>query len=123
MIRRPPRSTRTDTLFPYTTLFRSAGIALQRQHHAAEQRRERHDRQRVIADVDQLAQDQPWVPGWPEDVRPRVEREEREAAGRLQENQEDAADSGDHGHAGGTPPVPGPPETRPSAAPGPGGNS
>src|SRR3546814_15477745 len=28
MIRRPPRSTRTDTLFPYTTLFRSAHIAL-----------------------------------------------------------------------------------------------
>src|SRR3546814_13779651 len=36
MIRRPPRSTRTDTLFPYTTLFRSslerkakeAGVAL-----------------------------------------------------------------------------------------------
>src|SRR3546814_1763141 len=27
MIRRPPRSTRTDTLFPYTTLFRSAGHA------------------------------------------------------------------------------------------------
>src|SRR3546814_16468700 len=27
MIRRPPRSTRTDTLFPYTTLFRSLGIA------------------------------------------------------------------------------------------------
>src|SRR3546814_6385407 len=25
MIRLPPRSTRTDTLFPYTTLFRSAG--------------------------------------------------------------------------------------------------
>src|SRR3546814_2134777 len=25
MVRRPPRSTRTDTLFPYTTLFRSAG--------------------------------------------------------------------------------------------------
>src|SRR3546814_19459095 len=41
MIRRPPRSTRTDTLFPYTTLFRShyrrlarrgaVGIALRRQ--------------------------------------------------------------------------------------------
>src|SRR3546814_9771266 len=32
MIRRPPRSTRTDTLFPYTTLFRSAaegGLLLQ----------------------------------------------------------------------------------------------
>src|SRR3546814_9165999 len=28
MIRRPPRSTRTDTLFPYTTLFRSLGEAL-----------------------------------------------------------------------------------------------
>src|SRR3546814_20359654 len=27
MIRRPPRSTRTDTLFPYTTLFRSDGAA------------------------------------------------------------------------------------------------
>src|SRR3546814_5029115 len=26
MIRRPPRSTRTDTLFPYTTLFRSAAF-------------------------------------------------------------------------------------------------
>src|SRR3546814_3081566 len=26
MIRRPPRSTRTDTLFPYTTLFRSDGL-------------------------------------------------------------------------------------------------
>src|SRR3546814_6213944 len=30
MIRRPPRSTRTDTLFPYTTLFRSTGRLLQR---------------------------------------------------------------------------------------------
>src|SRR3546814_8253142 len=27
MIRRPPRSTRTDTLFPYTTLFRSCDLA------------------------------------------------------------------------------------------------
>src|SRR3546814_17426404 len=42
MIRRPPRSTRTDTLFPYTTLFRSlqvqldaALIAVQRQEAAA----------------------------------------------------------------------------------------
>src|SRR3546814_2997716 len=30
MIRRPPRSTRTDTLFPYTTLFRSDGERLWR---------------------------------------------------------------------------------------------
>src|SRR3546814_7340848 len=28
MIRRPPRSTRTDTLFPYTTLFRSEDVLL-----------------------------------------------------------------------------------------------
>src|SRR3546814_4395583 len=28
MIRRPPRSTRTDTLFPYSTLFRSAIVIL-----------------------------------------------------------------------------------------------
>src|SRR3546814_14704608 len=28
MIRRPPRSTRTDTLFPYTTLFRSERVLL-----------------------------------------------------------------------------------------------
>src|SRR3546814_7604386 len=30
MIRRPPRSTRTDTLFPYTTLFRSDRIRIQK---------------------------------------------------------------------------------------------
>src|SRR3546814_12096863 len=37
MIRRPPRSTRTDTLFPYTTLFRSHQVArdLQALLHAA----------------------------------------------------------------------------------------
>src|SRR3546814_14328614 len=29
MIRRPPRSTRTDTLFPYTTLFRSCLLRLE----------------------------------------------------------------------------------------------
>src|SRR3546814_127110 len=37
MIRRPPRSTRTDTLFPYTTLFRSPLPALDAAllHHAS----------------------------------------------------------------------------------------
>src|SRR3546814_3382350 len=43
MIRRPPRSTRTDTLFPYTTLFRSdvplgAGVAEARWRHAGQDR-------------------------------------------------------------------------------------
>src|SRR3546814_2322239 len=32
MIRRPPRSTRTDTLFPYTTLFRSSMAANRYRH-------------------------------------------------------------------------------------------
>src|SRR3546814_3430428 len=32
MIRRPPRSTRTDTLFPYTTLFRSVVVANGQRH-------------------------------------------------------------------------------------------
>src|SRR3546814_6580177 len=35
MILRPPRSTRTDTLFPYTTLFRSAGGNSRGPHGAA----------------------------------------------------------------------------------------
>src|SRR3546814_1072915 len=48
MIRRPPRSTRTDTLFPYTTLFRSGdfdavertgpGDLLARAHHVGDRR-------------------------------------------------------------------------------------
>src|SRR3546814_16246285 len=37
MIRRPPRSTRTDTLFPYTTLFRSAVIAVESVFEAGQQ--------------------------------------------------------------------------------------
>src|SRR3546814_5305641 len=46
MIRRPPRSTRTDTLFPYTTLFRSvAGLrrvgAAHQQHFGPAARRAR----------------------------------------------------------------------------------
>src|SRR3546814_10835279 len=37
MIRRPPRSTRTDTLFPYTTLFRSEVVVGQRQQLLADE--------------------------------------------------------------------------------------
>src|SRR3546814_6885074 len=36
MIRRPPRSTRTDTLFPYTTLFRSHAVAAELQDRLVE---------------------------------------------------------------------------------------
>src|SRR3546814_10364118 len=56
MIRRPPRSTRTDTLFPYTTLFRSPeahGVGIRgvqaaskgddlRRHRKASRRSEEH---------------------------------------------------------------------------------
>src|SRR3546814_7163593 len=38
MIRRPPRSTRTDTPFPYTTLFRSPSAAQRRDFRAARAR-------------------------------------------------------------------------------------
>src|SRR3546814_12692085 len=46
MIRSPPRSTRTDTLFPYTTLFRSAlgpahGIMFERVPQAEQEQEER----------------------------------------------------------------------------------
>src|SRR3546814_7525605 len=63
MIRRPPRSTRTDTLFPYTTLFRSvedvaiiaAGLRLE--FHRDDVRARSRLRHREAADV--LARDQP----------------------------------------------------------------
>src|SRR3546814_9972329 len=35
MVRRPPRSTRTDTLFPYTTLFRSPELMIARRQAAS----------------------------------------------------------------------------------------
>src|SRR3546814_13686884 len=44
MIRRPPRSTRTDTLFPYTTLFRSGRARRCRLHHRHLQQERRHRR-------------------------------------------------------------------------------
>src|SRR3546814_16292566 len=55
MIRRPPRSTRTDTLFPYTTLFRSLafGVGDQRfgrpAQHVNKARRDRHAACRDLA--------------------------------------------------------------------------
>src|SRR3546814_20603769 len=46
MIRRPPRSTRTDTLFPYTTLFRSTGAGAVRHGHQAHHSRGVRDSER-----------------------------------------------------------------------------
>src|SRR3546814_2075086 len=44
MIRRPPRSTRTDTLFPYTTLFRSNRVAWTLPQRTRDPRRRSHVR-------------------------------------------------------------------------------
>src|SRR3546814_13888346 len=53
MIRRPPRSTRTDTLFPYTTLFRSGPAA---RRHQADDRRAREVRNRAPEGCDRAVQ-------------------------------------------------------------------
>src|SRR3546814_7677757 len=54
MIRRPPRSTRTDTLFPYTTLFRSGADAVdQAVEPQAVDARHRRDRLPPAAVVDE----------------------------------------------------------------------
>src|SRR3546814_14917100 len=50
MIRRPPRSTRTDTLFPYTTLFRSLGLLRFLQYMLPLGGRHAPDRQARLAD-------------------------------------------------------------------------
>src|SRR3546814_3153286 len=51
MIRRPPRSTRTDTLFPYTTLFRSVlGLGIVAAHGA------RDPEQALVAALHELAE-------------------------------------------------------------------
>src|SRR3546814_8295683 len=47
MIRRPPISTRTDTLFPYTTLFRSASARRLRTVHGRAAQIDRRDAARI----------------------------------------------------------------------------
>src|SRR3546814_1596231 len=56
MIRRPPRSTRTDTLFPYTTLFRSGADARANILHRVVDRHARRDdpARRVDVHIDVL---------------------------------------------------------------------
>src|SRR3546814_15433685 len=60
MIRRPPRSTRTDTLFPYTTLFRSHDAALVRgdQPVPAELDHQRDEPHRPESDVQPVRSDE-----------------------------------------------------------------
>src|SRR3546814_12068454 len=59
MIRRPPRSTRTDTLFPYTTLFRSldqqAGLVPDRNRQRTERARHALPAQPILGRGEQRA--------------------------------------------------------------------
>src|SRR3546814_5283311 len=71
MIRRPPISTRTDTLFPYTTLFRSARVLLV------------PDSAVPRPAADGAAVDD-WSGGLVSDRDPRVSRTRRHAAARFQ---------------------------------------
>src|SRR3546814_19058124 len=71
MIRRPPRSTRTDTLFPYTTLFRSHGCINDR----AQAQDVRSDRSSITTEtlksfaadprVQRFYVARNWLPAWP----------------------------------------------------------
>src|SRR3546814_7602497 len=76
MIRRPPRSTRTDTLFPYTTLFRSGiGGGNRRGHRAIEEIA-------IMADKDDGAA----IAG--DDLLQQVQRFDVEIIGRFVEDQQ-----------------------------------
>src|SRR3546814_3302659 len=63
MIRRPPRSTRTDTLFPYTTLFRSPRTAQIRRSTALEATSSRRFPREIVHDVRQRAMARTGVDG------------------------------------------------------------
>src|SRR3546814_19568509 len=60
MIRRPPRSTRTDTLFPYTTLFRSLFLERQIDRRAGDLAETPH---RVIREADRHLDPSPALGG------------------------------------------------------------
>src|SRR3546814_516662 len=63
MIRRPPRSTRTDTLFPYTTLFRSAESRRGNTDHCTARTRYRAaEGKSVIVELGRLGRVQPFGP-------------------------------------------------------------
>src|SRR3546814_9793070 len=88
MIRRPPRSTRTDTLFPYTTLFRSARnrpdgcpVAAPRQAVGT-----RHTR--VLATAMPGCAEHPPGTGLRATIRPRPARQPGWHAGRLGRSEE-----------------------------------
>src|SRR3546814_17339002 len=77
MIRRPPRSTRTDTLFPYTTLFRSLAGAARLHHGWPGRRRRPRPPPRLLGQRGGLAVTQHRQPGAPPFGKGRAFRERR----------------------------------------------
>src|SRR3546814_16989168 len=75
MIRRPPRSTRTDTLFPYTTLFRSARPGSRRRSANRRYGRGGGRNRRGSSGTDRRLDFR--FPFWVYDTRPRVAKPER----------------------------------------------
>src|SRR3546814_5546125 len=76
MRRRPPRSTRTDTLFPYTTLFRSIRLVLKGDRRVDQQGAE-HRREQPLRDAARRLDDQRHRKA--RQQRHRVERHQRKA--------------------------------------------
>src|SRR3546814_1204715 len=79
MIPRPPRSTRTDTLFPYTTLFRST--ILRTKFTELQRNEERRKTQRLDISVETVAGLLPW--------REVVEPHQDVATGEFQQRSEE----------------------------------
>src|SRR3546814_1294247 len=83
MIRRPPRSTRTDTLFPYTTLFRSRLASDNREQHLAGRVRQR-EVQRTAGGLDDGHSNDGGCGGDQSEAGDCDERCHREAAGNAE---------------------------------------
>src|SRR3546814_14666882 len=77
MTRRPPRSTRTDTLFPYTTLFRSRRIGCIEQHRASVAQQ----RPGPCGDDDRADDAHRRVEPYPAEIAPAEQRSDREHRG------------------------------------------
>src|SRR3546814_3718782 len=75
MIRRPPRSTRTDTLFPYTTLFRSIAAEA-----STDGSRQEARRRRAVSSPDPSASKIIRSPGWQASARQSASRVEKRIA-------------------------------------------
>src|SRR3546814_13348773 len=90
MIRLPPRSTRTDTLFPYTTLFRKCERQLMQAETAARDELRERDEAQINGEVDERRQQHPHrfvqqIPGpqLHEDITGWIAEQRREQAGLI----------------------------------------